>query len=60
MPRPDPGIHQTSKKFFVKKMDCRVKRGNDERRSMPEMPHTGEHHGDAGIVGGLDDLIVAD
>ena len=28
--------------------------------SMPEMPHAGEHHGDAGIVGGLDDFLVAD
>jgi hypothetical protein len=27
---------------------------------MPEMPDAGEHHGDAGIVGGLDDFIVAD
>ena len=25
---------------------------------MPEMPHAGEHHGDAVIVGGLDDFIV--
>src|SRR5260370_507665 len=28
-------------------------------RSMPEMPDAGEHHGDAVIVGGLDDFIVA-
>ena len=26
--------------------------------SMPEMPHAGEHHGDAVIVGGLDHFIV--
>jgi len=28
--------------------------------SMPEMPDAGEHHGDAGVVGGLDHFIVAD
>ena len=28
-------------------------------RLMPEMPHAGEHHGDAGVVGGLDHLVVA-
>ena len=27
--------------------------------SMPEMPDAGEHHGDAVIVGGLDDFVVA-
>ena len=30
------------------------------QRSMPEMAHAREHHGDAGIVGGLDDFVVAD
>jgi monoamine oxidase len=27
---------------------------------MPEMPDTGEHHGDAVVVGGLDHFVVAD
>src|SRR5258705_11784243 len=27
--------------------------------SMPEMPDAGEHHGDPGVVGGLDDFAVA-
>ena len=31
---------------------------NDD--SMPEMPHAGEHHGDAVVVGGLDHFVVAD
>jgi hypothetical protein len=26
---------------------------------MPEMPHAGQHHGDAVLIGGLDHLIVA-
>ena len=33
-------------------------RGN-ERASMPEMPRAGDDHGDAVLVGGFDDLIVA-
>src|SRR5690606_877433 len=28
-------------------------------RSMPEMSRPGEHHGDAGVVGSLDHLVVA-
>jgi len=32
----------------------------DDKESVPEMPDTGEHHGDAVVVGGLDHLIVAD
>ncbi len=28
-------------------------------RSMPEMPDAREHHGDAVLVGRLDDLVVA-
>lgn len=27
---------------------------------MPKMPHPGEHHGQAGFVGGGDDVFVAD
>jgi len=34
MPGLDPGIHQPSKVFFAKGMDCRVKPGNDEDRSI--------------------------
>jgi hypothetical protein len=30
------------------------------RRSVPEVPPVGEDHGDAGGVGGLDDLVVTD
>jgi hypothetical protein len=31
MPGLDPGIHLLTKKFFLRrKMDCRVKSGNDE------------------------------
>jgi hypothetical protein len=32
MPGLDPGIHQTSHKHFSKRMDCRVKPGNDGAR----------------------------
>src|SRR5690606_4359340 len=31
----------------------------DRVRSMPEMAHAGEHHRDAALVGGGDDLVVA-
>jgi hypothetical protein len=31
MPGLDPGIHQASQELFWKKMDCRVKPGNDGR-----------------------------
>jgi hypothetical protein len=30
MPGLDPGIHRSSQEHFSKKMDCRVKPGNDE------------------------------
>src|SRR4051794_16558299 len=46
-------------KTLSKRMDCRVKPGNDECGSMPEMPDPGEHHGNAVLIGGLDDLVVA-
>jgi hypothetical protein len=26
---------------------------------MPEMPRSGKHHGDSGVVGRLDDFIIA-
>ena len=26
---------------------------------MPKMPHAGEHHGQAGVIGSGDDLVVA-
>jgi hypothetical protein len=34
MPGLDPGIHQSSQGHFSKKMDCRVKPGNDGVRHM--------------------------
>jgi hypothetical protein len=34
MPGLDPGIHPSSQKVFSKKMDCRVKPGNDELRAL--------------------------
>jgi hypothetical protein len=30
MPGLDPGIHRSSQNAFLKKMDCRVKPGNDD------------------------------
>jgi hypothetical protein len=51
-----------------KDVDARDKRRHDGRKVirshrnaplMPEMPGTGEHHGDAVIVGCLDDFVVA-
>ena len=34
--------------------------GHDGASSVPEVPHAGQHHGDAGVVGGLDHFVVAD
>jgi hypothetical protein len=36
MPGLDPGIHPSSQKIFSKKMDCRVKPGNDEEGHLRE------------------------
>jgi hypothetical protein len=39
MPGLDPGIHQSSEEHFSKKMDCRVKPGNDEASSNCTLCH---------------------
>jgi hypothetical protein len=59
-----PAVNLTGQSSF----SCRSKDGSPvaallrrpgDDTSVPEMPRTGKHHGDAGIVGGLDDFIVA-
>jgi hypothetical protein len=35
MPGLDPGIHPSSQKVLLKKMNCRVKPGNDEPTGLP-------------------------